>query len=76
METARNKTKKKKVEVPKPPTAKELEVKGYLEDLASSTQLSKWETDFLEDITEWWMDKGFLTDKQFDRLKAIWERQR
>lgn len=73
METARNKTKKKKVEAPKPPTAQELEVKGYLDDLESA-RLSDWEAGFLASVTEWWMDKGFLTEAQFDKLKGIWEK--
>lgn len=32
--------------------------------------------DFIESINEWWEQKGFLTEKQYNTIKKSWEQRR
>jgi len=37
--------------------------------------LSPWEVGFTESITEQWLDRGTLTDKQIGVLRRIWQQR-
>lgn len=38
------------------------------------SKLTEWEQNFISDISWHYEDKGSLTDKQYEKLEAIWER--
>lgn len=71
MATTRNKAKQEERAVE---TVRDQNIKSWIEDLESASDLNEWEQNFLASVTEWWTDKGFLTEGQFNKLKQVWDR--
>lgn len=54
---------------------RQAEIQQMIDDcLARESQLSQWEAEFIDSISNYFADNGDLTEKQYSKLEDIWEK--